>query len=197
MIVDCQGREIDEVTALRRIVAVLDLRFPNHNTPGDRLGRLLEELGELSASVMALEHDAVRVLMSDSPGAIAARELRDVLCALGGIAHHYDVPIRLPDPDVYQREGKPYLLLALLVQAAGVIADAVHQLVGMGVKREKHGSPDSDQLAWAMEMAVVRALALADHCGLRDGLRRSIQRSYQEYQRAGFLKNSGGPIDDQ
>lgn len=193
MIVDRHGREIDEISALRTIVAVLDLRFPNHNSPSDRLGRLLEEIGELSASVMALEHDAVCVVMPASPEAIAARELRDVLCAVGGIAHHYDVPMRMPDQD-YRRGEKPYLLFALLVQAAGVVADAVHQLVGMGVKREKHGPPSSDQLAWGVEMVVVRALALADQCGLRDGLRSAIQGSYQEYQRTGFLRDSGRPI---
>jgi NTP pyrophosphatase (non-canonical NTP hydrolase) len=192
MITDREGNDFDEAAALHRIVAVLDLRFPLHNSPGDRLGRLLEELGELSESVMALEHRGKRMPAPTDSATIAAKELQDVLCAIGGIAHHYDVPMRLSDPDNGQREEELPQLLALLVQAAGAVADAVHQLVGMGVKRQKYGLPNPERLAGTVSLAAARTLAIADRLGFRNELRQSIERTYQEYQRRGYLVNKDG-----
>src|SRR6266516_2814945 len=47
MITDNLGNKIDDSVALHRLVVARDLRFPDHSSPGDRLGRLLAEIGDL------------------------------------------------------------------------------------------------------------------------------------------------------
>lgn len=186
MITDVAGNQIDDATALSRIVAALDLRFPDHNTPGDRLGRLLEEIGELAEAILVIENDAPAALDEDAV-ATATKELQDILRAAGGIAHHYQLPTRLPDTNDHLRSGNPYLLLTQLVQAGGALAEAVHHRAGMGMKRDKHGEPTTDRLTMAVDRVIARALVIAGHYHLRDALRDSIQTYYRNYQRDGFL----------
>lgn len=188
MITDRRGTPIDEATALHRIVAALDLRFPDHNTPGDRLGRLLEEIGELAEAIMAIEAEPSLPSADADPRATATKELQDILRAVGGIAHHYQLPTpHLPDLTGYPQPDGPYVLLALLVQAAGTLAEAVHHITGMGMKREKHGEPTTDRLTRVIGAVIVRTLGIAEHYQLRDALRESIQTYYRNYQRDGFL----------
>lgn len=188
MITDRRGIPIDDATALHRIVAALDRRFPDHNTPGDRLGRLLEEIGELSEAILAIEQEPSLPSADADPRATATKELQDILRAVGGIAHHYQLPAPpLPDISGYPQPDSPYVLLALLVQAGGTLAEAVHHVAGMGMKREKHGEPTVDRLARVVNLVVTRTLGIADYYQLRDALRESIQTYYRNYQRDGYL----------
>lgn len=179
MITDRHGNHVDEATALHRIVAALDLRFPDHNALGDRLGRLLEEIGELAEVILAIE--------SERRFSPSAKELQDVLRSAGGIAHHYQLPVRLPDTSIYRRDANPYVLLTQLTQAAGALAQVVHHTVGMGMKFDKHGPPDTARLAGAVDVVIIRTLILTDHYQQRDALRASIETYYRNYQRDGFL----------
>jgi NTP pyrophosphatase (non-canonical NTP hydrolase) len=196
VITDRRGNQIDDATALHRIVAALDLRFPDHNTPGDRLGRLLEEIGELSEAVLAIEKEPALPSADSDPRATATKEVQDILRAVGGVAHHYQLPTHLPDTSGYPQPGNPYVLLALLVQGSGTLAEAVHHMAGMGMKRDKHGEPTVERLTRAVDMVIVRTLVIADHYELREALRESIQTYYRNYQRDGFLPDDAEPADE-
>lgn len=186
-IIDSAGLPLDESTALARIVAALDHRFPDHNTPADRLGRLLEELGELAEVVASVEHDT-----TIGPGHTEfmrlTKELEDVLRAASGVARHYDVPVQLGEaagplvPPV-----KPLLVLAEIAAAAGQLAKCVHHAVGMGIKKDKYGEADPNGMATAITDTIDRTLVLTAHYQLRKALRSSIETHYRRYQHEGWI----------
>lgn len=190
MITDQHGQHVDYTTAMRRLVAALDRRFPDHNTPGDRLGRLLEEVGELAEEVLAVQQP-----VTSAPGRnwipTTTKELQDVLRAAAGIAHHYDLLIDLADLANEQTrpsyQGDPYLLLGQLVQSAGMLAKSVHHAGGMGIKREKYGPVNMASLAESVNDVLARTVRIADYYELRQHLRSGIEDHYRRYQRDGFL----------
>ena len=188
MIIDLDGRPVDVATALDRLVAALDLRFPAHNSPAERLSRLLEETGELAEALTDPQQGTV------ARSTAVAKELQDVLRAVIGIAHHYGLraamPKTLPTP-----EDDPFTLLAQLVGAAGAVAKVVHHLLGMGLKREKHGEPDLQNLEVAVVRVIDAVLRNATHHGHLDALHTSLQASYRAYQRDNFLPRTGA-IDE-
>lgn len=197
MITDQHGQHVSYTTAMRRLVAALDRRFPNHNTPGDRLGRLLEEIGELAEEVLAIQqptHDAPRRDWVPP----TTKELQDVLRAAAGVAHHYDLPIDLVDLADEQAgpsyQGDPYLLLAQLVRSGGTLAKAVHHAAGMGIKREKYGPVNFTRLAASVNDVLACTIRIADYYDLRQHLRSGIEDHYRRYQRDGFLTEE--PLDE-
>jgi len=193
VITDCQGNEVDETVALNRVVAALDLRLHNETSSQGKLNRLLEEIGGLAACIVVLEDDVLWTSADDRPTPLSANDLRDVLCAIGRVAHHHEVRLRLPDADDHQGARTPYVLLALLTQAGGALAEAVRLVIAARKKDEGNRALTFDRLVWAVDNAAARMLALAGHYGLCEELRLSVQTAYQEHQRAGFLK--GGPSD--
>lgn len=180
MITDRDGNTIDVDTALRHIVVALDLRFPDHNAIGDRLGRLLEELGELAEAIYLAER------LPEMGYTAVTKELQDCLRAVGGIAHHHQLEMRLPDPPPERSPDAPVLLL-LATHAAGVLAKTAHHAQGMGIKTQKYGPLDTDTLMAAVEGTLERIIMIADHYNLGDALRGSIEQTYRDYQRHGHL----------
>jgi NTP pyrophosphatase (non-canonical NTP hydrolase) len=203
MITDRHGVNLDETTALQRIVAALDRRFPDHNTAGDRLGRLLEELGELAAAVIERETDDQSSVALTTA---LTKELHDVLRGAAGIAHHYGLPITLtelmiPPTDDDAEPGAdpadPYEQLAHLTRCAGEVATAVHHQIGMGIKRDKHGQHiDHGWLTGAVHDVLRRVVQLAEHYRLREALRESIQVHYRRYQHDGYLTDNDTHADE-
>ena len=192
MITDLAGAELDETTALQQIVAALDRRFPDHNAPGDRLGRLLEELGELVEVVVWVERIPVNENDNDLMPSLT-KELQDVLRTAAGIAHHYGLPITLtelmttPDDRLLERTH-PFVQLVHITKCAGVVAKAVHHLVGMVIKRDKYGpAGDRAWLAAAVHDVLRRVVQLAEHYELRMALCHSIEAQYRSYQREGYI----------
>ena len=177
MITDLDGQAVDvATTALHRLVVALDLRFPAHNSAAERLGRLLEEIGELAEALADPQQGTA------AHRAAVAKELQDVLRAIVGIAHHYGVRGAMPNT-VPTPVEEPFTLLAGLVGAAGAVAAAVHHLIGMGLKREKHGEPALQNLEVAVARVIDAVLRNATHHGHLDTLHASLQASYRAYQR--------------
>ncbi|WP_216216914.1 nucleoside triphosphate pyrophosphohydrolase family protein [Amycolatopsis aidingensis] len=204
MIHDQHGTPVEHATALARIAAALDRRFPHHNTPGDRLGRLLEELGELADAVLALYE--VGTALPNSPTGPsrdllrlgAGKEVEDVLRAAAGIAGHYGIPFHLPAPATRTCGDDPagcYRLLAELTASAGALAAAVHHTRGMGVKQDKHGTATPAQLRDTVAELVERVLTLAAVLDLGDVLWACLGRHYRAYQRDGYLRDTSTDQD--
>lgn len=184
MITDADGQVVDVATALERLVAALDRRFPTHNRPAERLSRLLEETGELADALAdpqtgTAEHSTA-----------VAKELQDVLRAVVGIAYHYGLRTAMPNT-IHTPVDDPFTLLAQLVSAAGAVAKAVHHLLGMGLKREKHGEPDLQNLEVAVARVIDAVLHNATRHGQLDALHTSLQASYRAYQRDNHLPRTG------
>lgn len=174
------GALTKDAAAVQQLAAALDRRFPGHNTPGDRLGRLLEELGELSEAVL-VDQDAAHI----------TKELRDVLVAVAGISQHYQLPIRLDDhggsdlPVGWSSEVP--VLLAQLTAAAGTVAKNVHHQEGTGSKRARYGPPVPARLAGALDELIGLVLALATHSDLQDAVHATIRDDCDRYRQAGCL----------
>jgi hypothetical protein len=190
MIVDRGGAEIDDAVALNRVVAALDLRLSTEITAEGKANRLFEEVGGLAASIVVLEHGASWTPVNENPEPLGAMDVLAVLCAVGRLAHHHQVRVRIPDLDVADGSGNPYVLLTLLTQAGGALAEAVRHVTGAKAQHEGNRALAFDRLVWAVDNAVTRTVAIANHYRLRDDLRTSLQNTYQEYQAAGFLRGA-------
>jgi NTP pyrophosphatase (non-canonical NTP hydrolase) len=87
-----QPPTVDTFTALAETVAVLDRRFPDHNSPFARLSRLLEEAGELAQQVHHAEGMGVKnTKHGEFEPEHLAKEVMDVLRCAIGVAGHYGV----------------------------------------------------------------------------------------------------------
>lgn len=153
MIIDRGGAEIGDAVALNRIVAALDLRLPTETTAEGKANRLFEEVGGLAASIVVLEQGASWMPVNDKPEPLGAMDVLDVLCAIGRLAHHHDVRLRIPDPDVTGDSGDPYLLLTLLTQAGGALIEAVRHVTGARTQHEGNRALAFDRLVWAVDNA--------------------------------------------
>ncbi len=180
MITDLDGQVVDVATALHRLVAALDLRFPVHNSPAERLAGILEETGELAEALTAPQGTVER-------STAVAKELQDALRAVVGIAYHYGLRAAVPNT-IPMSVHEPFTLLAQLVGAAGAVATAVHHLVGTGLK---HGEPDLQNLEVALARVIDAVLRNATHHGHLDALHASLQESYRAYQRDNYLPTNG------
>jgi NTP pyrophosphatase (non-canonical NTP hydrolase) len=88
---------------------------------------------------------------------------------------------RFPDGNAaFQRVSR-------LCEEAGELAQAVNHWEGMGIKDSKYGSRDSSQMAKEVQDVVRAALGISRHYGLESAVERSIERSYRDYQRDGYL----------
>ncbi len=89
---DTDATTPDTYTALVELVQALDLRFPDHNTPAERLTRLLEEAGELAKIVNWAENTGIK---ADKYGEYdedkMVKEIDDVLRTVMGLAVHYQL----------------------------------------------------------------------------------------------------------
>jgi hypothetical protein len=84
------------------------------------------------------------------------------------------------------RANNPYVLLGLLTQAGGALAQSVGDQIVRATTRADAG-PAFDELARAVDLVIIRTLMLAEHYGLRHELRSVIQNSYRTHQNDGFL----------
>jgi NTP pyrophosphatase (non-canonical NTP hydrolase) len=77
--------------------------------------------------------------------------------------------------EIFQRVSR-------LAEETGELAQAVNHIEGMGIKREKHGEPDMENLVKEIQDVMRAALGIAQHYGVEKELERSIHASYQKTQ---------------
>ena len=84
----------------------------------------------------------------------------------------------------------PYQMMTRLLEEAGELAQQVNHFEGAGVKREKHGEPDRDQLAKEILHVIHCALAVAVYYDVEKELEENLDWIYQR------LKSEGHILDE-
>lgn len=79
--------------------------------------------------------------------------------------------------EIFQRVSR-------LAEETGELAQAVNHIEGMGIKHEKYGAPDMENLTKEIQDVIRAALGIARHYGLEEKLRGSIHISYANYQKS-------------
>lgn len=82
----------------------------------------------------------------------------------------------------------PFQIVARLLEESGELAGAVNHLEGAGVKHEKHGPPDKAHLAKEVQDVLRCALQIAQHYGIEEELRASVEGSYRRMQAEGLIE---------
>lgn len=83
--------------------------------------------------------------------------------------------------DIYQRVSR-------LCEESGELASAVNHIEGMGIKKQKHGEADIKNLVKELQDVMRATLGIAQHYGVEEELRLSVQEAYRHYQKAGFIQ---------
>ena len=97
---------------------------------------------------------------------------RDTLWKLRAIASGLN--LRLPEGD------EAFRIATRLLEECGELAQQVNHFQGVGIKREKMGEPSAAMLAKEIKDVLLCALQLAQHYGVEQELRASIESSYQQ-----------------
>jgi NTP pyrophosphatase (non-canonical NTP hydrolase) len=80
--------------------------------------------------------------------------------------------VRFPDgKDIFQRVSR-------LAEETGELAQAVNHTEGTGIKREKYGEPDRNEMVKEIQDVMRAALGIAQHYGLEAELEKSIDDAY-------------------
>ncbi|MGW6240593.1 hypothetical protein [Streptomyces sp. NPDC055094] len=74
-----------------------------------------------------------------------------------------------------------------LAEETGEVAQQINRLEGMGVKRERHGEPDIDDLTKEVLDVVRCAVTIAMHYGCVDDLRALTSEKLASYRREGWV----------
>ncbi|MGW6771138.1 hypothetical protein ACWGBX_12050 [Streptomyces sp. NPDC055037] len=74
-----------------------------------------------------------------------------------------------------------------LAEETGEVAQQINRLEGMGVKRERHGEPDIDDLTKEVLDVVRCAVTIAMHYGCGDDLRALTSEKLASYRREGWV----------
>ncbi|GAA0956050.1 hypothetical protein [Virgisporangium aurantiacum] len=81
----------------------------------------------------------------------------------------------------------PFERVSRLAEEAGELAAAVNHAEGMGVKNDKHGTPDLTNLVKEVEDVLRSAIGIAHHYGVIDPLRASIAEHHARYRANGYI----------
>ena len=90
----------------------------------------------------------------------------------------------------FPEHNGPFERISRLAEETGELASAVNHLEGMGIKREKHGSPDTDNLVKEIHDVLRAAIGIAHHYGVVEEVRNSIAYHHQRYQDLGHIRTS-------
>jgi len=82
----------------------------------------------------------------------------------------------------------PFEIMTRLLEECGELAEQVNHFEGTGVKHEKYGEPDKAKLAKEVQDVLRCALQIAQHYGIEQELKVSIEDSYQRLKAEGFIK---------
>ncbi len=88
---------------------------------------------------------------------------------------------RFPDGNsAFQRVSR-------LAEECGELAAAVNHKENMGIKKQKHGEANDENLVKELQDVMRAVVGIARHYQLEDALEQSIEQFYQAYQRDGFI----------
>jgi len=88
---------------------------------------------------------------------------------------------RFPDGNsAFQRVSR-------LAEECGELAAAVNHREKMGLKQQKHGEANDDNLVKELQDVLRSTLGIARHYGVENKLEQSIEDFYQAYQRDGHI----------
>lgn len=89
---------------------------------------------------------------------------------------------RFPDgSSIFQRVSR-------LTEECGELAAAVNHKESMGIKKEKHGIPNDENLVKELQDVLRATLGIARHYHLENELEASIEKFYKAYQQDGYIK---------
>lgn len=88
---------------------------------------------------------------------------------------------RFPD------HNQPAQRVSRLAEETGELAGAVNHAEGMGIKKQKHGAPNMNNLVKEVEDVLRGALGIALHYGVVDQVRASIAKHHDSYREQGFI----------
>ncbi|HSW74338.1 MAG TPA: MazG nucleotide pyrophosphohydrolase domain-containing protein [Candidatus Saccharimonadales bacterium] len=74
-----------------------------------------------------------------------------------------------------------------LAEECGELASAVNHKENMGIKSQKHGEANDENLVKELQDVLRSTLGIARHYGLEDKLEKSIEDFYRSYQRDGLI----------
>ena len=78
--------------------------------------------------------------------------------------------------EIFQRVSR-------LAEETGELAQMVNHMEGMGIKHEKHGTPDKEKLAKEVQDVIRAALGIAKHYEIEGLLEQSIHMAYKKSQK--------------
>jgi NTP pyrophosphatase (non-canonical NTP hydrolase) len=81
----------------------------------------------------------------------------------------------------------PFQRVSRLAEESGELAAAVNHAEGMGVKRDKHGDADLNNLVKEVEDVLRAALGIAHHYGVIERVRASIVHHHRHYREQGYI----------
>ena len=81
----------------------------------------------------------------------------------------------------------PFARVSRLAEETGELATAVNHAEGMGIKSQKHGTPDLKNLVKEVEDVLRSALGIAYHYGVLDQVRASIADHHRSYREQGYI----------
>lgn len=81
----------------------------------------------------------------------------------------------------------PFQIMTRLLEESGELAQMVNHFEGMGVKREKYGTPDKSKLAKEVKDILRCGLQIAIHYGIEQELELTINASYEKMKLEGLI----------
>lgn len=88
---------------------------------------------------------------------------------------------------IFPGSRDPFRILARLLEECGELAEQVHHLEDVGVKREKHGKPDPQKLAKEMMDVITTVAALSEYYGVEEELEQITDRHYRQLIEEGHI----------
>ncbi|MGH3712949.1 MAG: MazG-like family protein [Micromonosporaceae bacterium] len=93
----------------------------------------------------------------------------------------------------FPNHNGPFERITRLTEEAGELAAAVAHAEGMGVKNDKHGAFDTENLVKEIQDVLRAAVGIARHYGVEQDLEDSIGHHYRRYQDMGYLTDDDIP----
>ena len=84
--------------------------------------------------------------------------------------------------------NSPFQIMTRLLEECGELAQQVNHFEGSGVKRAKYGDPDRAKLAREAKNVLTCAWQVVAYYGIEAELAASLEQSYQNLKREGFIE---------
>lgn len=81
----------------------------------------------------------------------------------------------------------PFKIITRLAEECGELAKEVNHFEATGVKLEKYGQPNKENLAKEVQDVIRCAMQVALYYGIENELEASIEKSYENLKKQGFI----------